>query len=128
MTFDDYALTLTLLGTAAFALWIASWVPRLPPEPEEGDCSPLVPLGHKPTHWPSTAPLGYSLTTFDPVEPEPSDLETLRLMLIRAARDPSRVTVTWLCRTAGCHRVHRTRQGAEFCSMMESLSYTRPSD
>ncbi len=119
MTGADYALTAVLQGLAVAVLVIAARTPRLPPEQEP--CSPMVPLD----------PFACEVTAHEAVDPLLVDVATQNLyVLVRNQRRPVHGEVTWLCWTAGCRQVHRTRQGAEFCSMMQlyAESYTRPLD
>ncbi len=103
----DLLLTTVLLGVAA--VWTWAFVRNVDRGTLPEDCWPLVPLDQA------------TCTIAD--EPDPASRATENLYVVAVGSKQF-----WACATSGCRRVHRTRQGAEFCSLMEFdyPSYTRP--
>ncbi len=69
------------------------------------DCWPLITL-----HPPSC-----TITDARPADPERADRDTECLVIL----NPMTTVRRWACGRADCSRIHRTPQGAEFCSLTQ---------
>ncbi len=96
--FDPLLTGVLLLGVAAWTWFFVRDIDKVASSPLD-DCWPLVPLD----------PLTCTISD----EP-PADRATANLYVVAIQGQEF-----WACCTTDCHRVHRTYQGAAFCSLME---------
>ncbi len=106
-TFDLLLTGVLLLAAAAYTWFMVRDIDRAIAPLDDG--SPLA-----------FDPLACNITGDPPINPDLADQAHENLfILIPLWRKPPREGSTWSCCRADCRRVHRTRQGAEFCSLME---------